>query len=481
MAKRRLQLLGSNEKTTDRLLRGTTELVNLYLEQGSTGLVAVGTPGISQDNDIDGLPVYAAIDHNSNIYLIRSINLLEIKSTGEEVTTSITSVGSRCSIAALNDEIIWGNGEDAFSYVISTATDSTIDVNSESISYVTTFGTYGIFLVKDSAKVYNSSSGDATTVSSLDFFNFQADGSNPVAAIGTTSYLYILGETASEIRYNSGAAVAPFELLGGSNLPLGCAAKHSVRNLFNKVYFLGKDKAGLQGVVEFNGTDFSIVSEDNFVAEIKDYIKVDDAFSWSDNLNGHTIYNITFPSAETVSDVDTTRVGVTWSYDLLTGVWFKRSSYNSTTKRHERHRANHAVFFQNKQLIVDRDTENLYELSFDNLDDSGNTIRGVITTPTIRADGRVIQLSDVEVLMEPSQGAVGETPQLMLEVSKDGGHTYDFPRPRTASAVGQYQYHHPIKWSTVGSGPAMTLRFTISSGIKRLISNLSADVEIYGS
>jgi hypothetical protein len=68
----------------------------------------------------------------------------------------------------------------------------------------------------------------------------------------------------------------------------------------------------------------------------------------------------------------------------------------------------------------------------------------------------------------------GVNPQVMLSVSKDGGHTYGTEQWCSMGAIGNYQTR--AIWRRLGQARDWTFKFRISDPVKRVIFGSSIDI-----
>jgi hypothetical protein len=69
--------------------------------------------------------------------------------------------------------------------------------------------------------------------------------------------------------------------------------------------------------------------------------------------------------------------------------------------------------------------------------------------------------------MEAGVGLVsgqGSNPVILLEISKDGGHTWSQPHPASLGAIGEYKKR--AIWNRLGQARDWLFRFTVTDPVK---------------
>ena len=89
-------------------------------------------------------------------------------------------------------------------------------------------------------------------------------------------------------------------------------------------------------------------------------------------------------------------------------------------------------------------------------------------------------MSKFELDMEAGTGntvSPGNNPQVMMDWSGDGGHTFNIPQKWNAlGAIGAYRQR--LRWLRMGQARQRTIRVTISDPVKRTIISAYGDLEV---
>jgi hypothetical protein len=114
--------------------------------------------------------------------------------------------------------------------------------------------------------------------------------------------------------------------MNGAFIQHGCAAKYSVAQMGDALFWLSQDKQGGNVVLKGQGYQAERISTHAIEVAIASYAVKSDAIGYTYQQEGHQFYVLTFPTADR-----------TWVYDLVTGEWHERVWLDSDGVEH-RHR-----------------------------------------------------------------------------------------------------------------------------------------------
>jgi len=280
--------------------------------------------------------------------------------------------------------------------------------------------------------------------------------------------IWLLGQTTSEVFYNAGGATFPFAIMPGAFLQHGCAAAYSVATFDLAVYWLGSDPAG-HGIV-FRGSGYTAKRVSNHALEyaIQGYADISDAIGFIYQQDGHTFYQLTFPSAN-----------ATWVYDEATEEWHQRG-WTSQDGTLNRHRANCYAFMYGKHVVGDWENGNIYDYGMGYGTDAGVPIRRVRTFPHMSMQQGALTIgynamdrgqrigftqfmADMAVGLQSPAG--GTAPTVGLRWSDDRGQTWGNTLVQSIGSGGEYRvvpqwrrlgYARDRVWELSWSSPAIT-------------------------
>jgi hypothetical protein len=330
--------------------------------------------------------------------------------------------------------------------------------------------------ISDNYFVYNKPQSQLWAASDLlspitDPLSFASKDGSPddlVAIIVDRREVYLLGEMSSEAWLDVGSVPFPFQRIQGSSTQQGIAAAYSCARVGNSFAYVSKNNRGEATIVQMNGYIPQRISthavETTLVGQ-----DVSDAIAWTYQLEGHETYVVTFPSIG--------ENGLTWAYDITTGLWHKWL-YSNNQGQYERHRGNCCAFFNQQVLLGDYENGKLYRLSLSQYTDDGQFIRRLRRCPHITTDLQRQYFAELQIQFQPGVGlpvGQGQDPQAMLRWSDDGGFTWSNENWVTIGKQGQYFTR--AMWRRLGFARDRIFEVVITDPIKAVIvsANLKAE------
>jgi hypothetical protein len=330
--------------------------------------------------------------------------------------------------------------------------------------------------ISDNYFVYNKPQSQLWAASDLlspitDPLSFASKDGSPddlVAIIVDRREVYLLGEMSSEAWLDVGSVPFPFQRIQGSSTQQGIAAAYSCARVGNSFAYVSKNNRGESTIVQMNGYIPQRISthavETTLVGQ-----DVSDAIAWTYQLEGHETYVVTFPSIGTN--------GLTWAYDITTGLWHKWL-YTNNQNEYERHRGNCCCFFNQQVLLGDYENGKLYRLSLSQYTDDGQLIRRLRRCPHITTDLQRQYFAELQIQFQPGVGlpvGQGQDPQAMLRWSDNGGFTWSNENWVTIGKQGEYFTR--AMWRRLGFARDRIFEVVITDPIKAVIvsANLKAE------
>lgn len=452
--------------------------VNLYLNLNSESEGAVApkqllpTPGLKEMIDLTGSNCRGMIEHLGRLYVVMDNTFQELTyNVGTDDMTAvnhgtITSSSGPVSLASSTTEIAIVDGTaNGFIFTVATNTLTSItDVDFFGGDTVIFLDSFFVFNTPGAATMYHSESNDGLTYNALNTATAESRSDSLVAVESVNDELWAFGTKSTEVWYNA-ANASGFVFSPRSNivLDIGCAAAQSISVFNDEVYWL--DEQGF--VRKAAGYQAAVISSRAITIAINSYSRVDDAIAYNYSENGHWFYVLTFPTA-----------GFTWVYDATTGAWHERN-FKSAAGSFTRHRSNTYATHERKHFVGDYNSGRIFRQGLDLFDDAGDETQRLRTTRHGNIENKNSTLYYVELLAEAGVGLVtgqGSDPQITLEVSRDGGHTYGNALSRSLGKIGEFDKR--IRWDRLGTGRSFTLRFTVSDPVKVVIIDASAEIAI---
>lgn len=278
-------------------------------------------------------------------------------------------------------------------------------------------------------------------------------------AFGTSSIQVYAPTLSSDAQ---GFSSMVFSSSGRNFKDVGCKAVNTVVDLNGNVVFLGSSSRGERSVWYTNGGNPARIST-NAIERMMEGVDTSNAYAFGWVENGHVFYALTVPSLDR-----------TFVYDFSTSQWHNRSTYrNDSTEG--LWWPEYAVSAYGAIILAGKATDKLVQLDKDKYDDyRGEPIIKRRTAPVITNDYSEFMVNDVLLLWnngttrDYSNENGARDPVVMLEVSRDGGNTFDDEMWGMGGQTGQYGFR--TVWYGIGAGTLFVFRFTISDRVNVVIT-----------
>jgi hypothetical protein len=303
--------------------------------------------------------------------------------------------------------------------------------------------------------IYYSEVTAGTTWDAAEFTRAWIKTSNVQRVFAHERLLWAFKEDSAEMFYNSGASGADsptFERVDGGALNIGLLANWSPASVKEKLFWLASDKTVQVAI----GQSIQTVSTPQLSYLIEQMSTASDAVGYGYTEEGHDFYVLSFPTAD-----------VTYVYDASTGEWHERQSYDSDRDVDGRHRSNCYAYFQDKHVVGDFANTKLYELDSTVYTDDGNRIVRQRIAQNVNENNLMEFFNSFEVRFEGGVGlpnGQGSSPQAMLRISKDGGHTWSGVLTSTIGSRGGYDTRSI--WNRLGCGRDFAPWISVSDPVK---------------
>jgi len=321
----------------------------------------------------------------------------------------------------------------------------------------------GYFIVNspNTRQFYLSQLYDGFTWDALSFASKEAYTDNLEAVAVDNSCLVLLGFISQEYWQNIGAYPFPLLRIPGSPTDMGVAARWSIARCNGELIYLGRARRGGLSVVTIQNYRPVTVSTPDLDFLFNEYVNPSDAIAFSYRQNGHEFYQISFQQQ-----------GVTWLYDATSQVWSTLLSGATT-----RHYANFGCQFDFHVITSDYRNGNLYILDPASYTDNGDLIARELITPHFFANTSFNKLHIYRLRLDMEQGGglndgQGQNPQVMLQVSRDGGYTWGDEMWATCGAQGDFLSR--AEWRRLGVSRNYVFKFRITDPIKTVLIGAAA-------
>lgn len=426
--------------------------INLYYEpageETKTGGALYGTPGLKLFATIGSGRIWGMHVMGGLLYVVSGDNVYTVNSSGG--ATDLGTIGTVSNVVIMSDNgtnvIIVKEEGDAWLATASTLVQIT-DVDFPSVSSVTVLDTYAIFTKAATTNYVISALNDASAYDAADISSAEESPDLLVRAFALHGELWLFGELTTEVHVNTGSGDFPFVPQTNAAMQRGCAAKRSVAQEDNTVFWLADDLI----VYRAHGYSPRRVSNHAIEKAIQGYTTTSDAEAFVYTQEGHKFYVLTFPTEL-----------VTWVYDITTDIWHQRQSFEEG-----RWRATSRAFVYSKNLVGDYETGKIYELDLATYTDNGVAIERVNTLPPVYNDDKRMIFSNFKVDFDSGTGLVsgqGSDPQCMMRYSNDGGKTWSSEIWRGMGKIGEYSARSV--WRKLGMGRQRVFEITVTDPVQ---------------
>lgn len=438
---------------------------NLYLEVDQTGakniIALVGCPGMKPWLNI-GVAGEVRGFHEFLGELYAVIKNSVYKITTEKAYTLVGTIGTSTGWVDMDDDGVYlAIFESTGGWTWNGTTFAAIsDADLPLVSSATYQDGYWIVSRQNSDQIFITAADDPTSWDATDFATSEGLGDILTTVKSVDRQLCLIGTETTEIWYNSGDTF-PFSRNPGGYISIGSNAKRSVASVLGELMFLDHHNR----IVRKQGLQIVPVSTYQIDYLISTMTRTSDAVGFMYAQEGHVFYELSFPT-----DLKTI------CYDVTTGFFHTRAS----GELDYRSRANCSIRFDNKVLVGDYENGQIYEYDLGTFTDNGETKRAIRAAQSISNNNELSFYNSFELEMESGVGDNTTTdPQIMFQMSKDGGHTWSTERWKSMGKVGEYNKR--IRWNRLGKGRSLVAKITISDPVKRnIIKALLEDTKTDG-
>lgn len=422
-------------------------LVNLYPEATPSGFSLYQDPGLKLWTSVGDGPIRGVGWAENEIWVVSGDELYVIDES--KIATRVPG-----SVAGTSAVRIITDGTNA-AVITSTnayyATKTTLSLLPESsLNMATIQDGYGIYSQLGTQFFWLSDLDDLSTIGATAFSSADAEPSLIKGVISDHRELVVAKERSTEFWFNAGTSPFPFQRDPSGFIEIGCSASGSLAKALNSVFLLGDDYQ----VYEIQGRQPKPIATAGILRIINEQTGRGsaEAFTYKDKQTGHVHYCLTFSNA-------------TIAYDLTTQKWRERKSDGLNRWRVSCH-----TDAFGKNLFGDYENGNIYELDVDTYDENGAEMRRELILPILDANGNHMYVDEFELDMEAGVGLTsgqGSDPQMMLDISRDGGATYGNERWRNIGDKGKRRKR--VRWSRLGRFQHGNIRCAISDPVKTVI------------
>lgn len=447
---------------------GTSLLINCFAEQLTGGKVPYAIysdMGLRNFVDIGGLGALRGLFALGNLLYAVS---------GEKLYR-LTSVGAKTELGTIVGQfpVIWSVNRkvpdpqitiisDTKRYTLTGSTlaemaDPDLPAGVHSATFLQGRTIYGL----NDGRFYPSAVNDSTNIDAGIFGEAEFSADNGVRVFTNGEELWYFGSQSLQPFRPTGRASSPFDPLQGSASGKGAGAlsKYPVVMFDNTPHWV------TDTCVVARADGYAARRVSNHAVEIdiqaaKDAGVADQIMGFEWSREGHWFYQLCLPNA-------------TWVLDAATQLWHKKQSYLRNRSKYK-----FLVEAFDKILVGEDGGTKIYEMTAEARDEAGEPLITAVQSGIVAGfpNGGIIDAIWIDCDMGVGLGTDPHSadPQLILEITKDGGREWTSPRMRPLGATGHYRGR--VRFNRLGEfgTQGFACRFSCSAPVNRAIFQAKA-------
>lgn len=297
---------------------------------------------------------------------------------------------------------------------------------------------------------------DFATWSATDFATAESDPDALVGVYAWRGELLLLGTRTIEFWAATGDS-SVFARVSGSVVPWGCLSYQTVQQVDSSLFMLARNVGGDAEVIALQGYQAQPVSNPDVEYDINQNLSGGLIKAIVVRKQGHTFYVLNLPSKS-------------WAYNATTGEWDEWQTDGG------RWAGEYGFYAYGRASVTDYRDSRIYGLSDTVYQDDANAIMRQVDTRHIAQDMDRITVNRVALDVETGVGlpsGQGSDPQIALQVSRDGGHT--FGNELWTSLGAQGKYRERVEWWRLGRARDFVFRFKVFDAVKAIFIGASMD------
>jgi hypothetical protein len=314
----------------------------------------------------------------------------------------------------------------------------------------------GRFIVNDSSSAGRfrwSALLDGSSWDPLDFATAESSPDILTAVFEARGELMLFGSQSIEFWAPTGDTDI-FRRIGSTGAQWGCSAPASIKKLEQSVVFLGRQSGDkLRRVCVLDGYSPRPVSTPDVEVDImaETDANLDAVTAVVQSIAGHTFYVLNLSTK-------------TWAYDFSNGAWSRWETSGT------RYAVNYDVNYRGQQFLFSWNSKDIYTAAEGVYTDNSAVLAREVTTRHTSSGMDRIACHEIVLDVEFGVGLTsgqGVAPQIMMQVSKDGGHTWGREQWRSLGAIGNYRGR--AKWLRQGAARDWIFKFRVTDPVKVVI------------
>lgn len=305
-----------------------------------------------------------------------------------------------------------------------------------------------------------SSLDEATSIDALDFATAEGSPDGMLRLLTRRREVWLMGSKSVEIYGPTGNADSAFERLPGAYIERGCLAGASAVSTDDLMVWVADDGT-VRAAQGYEGVRISTHEIDRAISDEPDKSAI---VAWTYSNRGHTYYVVS-------------GTAFSYAFDFTTKQWHQRQSYGLNRWRAQWH-----AKLGSKLIVGDYASDKLYELAHDAYDEAGTALVMTVEAPILHKYPQELRLNEIAFDVVAGQGVnstdphVGQ-PEIMLQLSHDGGKTWAPTRRREVGRLGEFGKRVRFHRNGTSNEDGFKFRISASAGVVRGISGASVDIE----
>lgn len=453
---------------------GRTNALVEMTENGRQQAAIYGMPGLSTLVNIGADPFRAGFmrEGELTIYFV-AYNKVK-KHTIGGATVELGTIATNSGAAWITDngtQLFINDGTNAYIYNTSTLVWTQItDIDYPTGARGGTFlgGRFWVYTTTGSnaGRVYASAQYNGLAWDALDFFTPEAIPDGIMGVERWFNDLVVFGR--SSVEWWSAISVTlpgslGYQPITGANTEVGLVGEMAVGRSGQKMLFLGRSE-GQAGIYEIDNYSAKLVSTSAVSEDITTRTGHSTAVATGYMVGQHPIVQFSFRGASS-SDA------ITWAIDLSNNLWFKMESYGKPY-----YRGLIAVTTVERIFMLDAFTGIIYEMLSNVYVEGSDPLIFEVTSIHLLKEGDMLTVHELQVDCETGLGAPGSSPQAIIQVSKDGGHTWS--SESWVTMVGKTgEYKKRVTRRRIGAARDIAFKFRITDPVKRVVTGAYISAE----
>jgi hypothetical protein len=304
---------------------------------------------------------------------------------------------------------------------------------------------------------------DHTDWDPLNFATAESNSDPLVQVFERGGELLLFGNRTIEFWAPTGDANV-FLRTGGAGIDWGLAIFDTVRKANDSVFFIGRNLGGQPQVCRLDGYQARVVSTPDVDYRMNAAITAGAQVATSVvTHSGHTWYIVNL--------ADTSLV-----YDVMQNEWSEWQTADPVTGIPARWAGQYSSQYRNTAIVTDYRDGRVYFLDAERYTDDVTPIPRELISRHAFANLDELTCWEMQLDIETGVGLYqgqGSDPQIMLRISKDGGHTWGKEMWRPIGKQGQYKRR--VYWRRLGIADDWVFHWKVSDPVKTVFMNAAVE------